>query len=149
MDTRRTNPVHQVGPAALGGVIRSATDAYAVVANLARCKEERFWALAMGKGASLLGARELARGTPSLGPVSPRELFQYLMDVGAKYAILAHNHPSESCLPCEEDVRQTRQLVRLGRALELRIVDHIIVGQDGFFSFREARLVFRRRGWWE
>jgi DNA repair protein RadC len=54
--------------------------------------------------------------------------------------ILAHNHPSGHTDPSEEDQRLTRAIRDAGRLIDLRVVDHIIVGGNGYFSFTERGL---------
>jgi len=142
MDARRTKAHRKKNAHQKPRMIRSCEDVYEVIAPRANATQERFWIFAIGEDRALLGAQELAR---SKELISLRELVQYLMVAGAHFAVLAHNHPGESCLPSEEDVRITRRLRRLGRDLEIRFLDHVIVGQDGFFSFREAGLVFGKR----
>jgi len=125
-----------------GRYVRSPEAAADVLRGLRLHRAERFWVMALSPECALLSVREIGRGSPARCPVSPRMVFQFLMDVGAHRGILAHNHPNGSCLPSEEDVGLTRRLKRLGKQLELPISDHIILAHDGFFSFEKEGLLF-------
>ena len=110
-------------------------DAIQLVRGLAVSRIERFWVVALGPRSQVLGLKEVARGTIDTCPISPREVFRYLLEVDAHRGLLAHNHPSGDTEPSAVDRSLTRELVMLGRILGAPIVDHLIVGRSGFVSF--------------
>ena len=96
----------------------------------------------------LLNTRLRVRGhnVVSIGSLNeslahPREVFRAAV-IGAAYGILLmHNHPSGDPTPSEADMRTTRRLVESGTVLQIEVKDHIIVGHERYYSFREAGLI--------
>ena len=76
-------------------------------------------------------------GTKNLCTVHPGEIFQKAVLVGAASIIVAHNHPSGNLIPSEEDRKITRQLREVGSLLQIAVLDHIIVTDEGHYSFCE------------
>lgn len=90
----------------------------------------------------LLLDRVISEGTLSSSLVHPREVFKPAILESAASVILLHNHPSGDPTPSREDVRLTRQLVECARLLDLRIHDHVIVGQGGrYVSLAQKGLI--------
>jgi DNA repair protein RadC len=73
--------------------------------------------------------------------VDPKKIFKIALDERASAIILAHNHPSGLLLPSENDIATTGKLVRAGKMLEIKVMDHIIIGGDDYFSFSESGLI--------
>ena len=67
--------------------------------------------------------------------IHPREVFKTAIVRNAKSIIVAHNHPSGSLVPSDEDVKVTKHLRKAGDIIGISLLDHLIVGQDGFYSF--------------
>ena len=106
-----------------------------------RCQgwtEERFGLLALNSRSVLLADRILSQGTANATLVSPREFFREALRFGAVSTIAFHNHPGGSTAPSREDGSLTRRLREAGAALGVPLVDHLIMGQDGYHSFRVA-----------
>lgn len=80
----------------------------------------------------------LARGTLNACTVSPREVFQAALLTNAAYVVVAHNHPSGDPTPSPEDIDLTRRLAAAGILIGVALVDHIIVGDNRYFSFKEV-----------
>lgn len=80
----------------------------------------------------------LTRGTLRASPVSPREVFETALTNHAASFILVHNHPSGDCTPSKEDSAVTETLRSLGNAMQLPMLDHIIIGNPGYYSFKDA-----------
>src|SRR5205809_737372 len=90
---------------------------------------EHFFALYLDTRNRLLAVHEVSSGTLSASLVAPREVFgPALRLLGVAAVILVHNHPSGDATPSKEDLRLTRQLVEVGKLLEINIHDH------GFFG---------------
>jgi len=79
-------------------------------------------------------------GTLNASLIHPREVFEPAIRNLAAQIIIAHNHPSGSTEPSEEDIAITKRLVEAGKILGIKIIDHIIVSKDKFLSFREKSL---------
>jgi DNA repair protein RadC len=71
---------------------------------------------------------EISRGLLDASLVHPREVFREAVRAACAAVVLAHNHPSGDPTPSAEDVRITRQLVEAGRVLDIRVLDHVILG---------------------
>jgi len=90
--------------------------------------------------------REIKREVISMGSlnanlVHPREVFEPAVKNLAAQIILAHNHPSGDPDPSKDDVEITKRLVEAGKILGIEVLDHIIVAQNGFLSFKEKGLI--------
>lgn len=83
----------------------------------------------------------LSSGTVSMSLLSPREVFLEALSARAVKFIVAHNHPSGDPAPSEEDKRITETLFQFGKQLELPLIDHIIIGDCKYFSFKEQGLL--------
>lgn len=83
----------------------------------------------------------LAPGTSNAVVASIRHLVARSFDLGARGLILAHNHPSGSALPSEEDITTTARIGSLAASLDLTLIDHLIVTQGQVFSFRKEGLL--------
>ena len=80
------------------------------------------------------GHHVVSRGSLTSSIVHPREVFKAALLRNAAAMILMHNHPTGDPRPSEEDVAVTRRLVNGSEILGIRILDHVIVGQDGSYS---------------
>lgn len=103
--------------------------------------EEQVLAIVLDAKQRPVAERVLARGTTTACAVGPRELFSLVVREGGAGAVLVHNHPSGDPLPSDEDIRLTRALLDAGRLLDLPLIDHVIVGREGSFSFLDAGLL--------
>lgn len=80
----------------------------------------------------------LSVGTVNSSLLSPREVFVEALRHEAVNLILLHNHPSGDCTPSRQDIQITLQLKELGQLLNLPVLDHIIIGDHTYFSFKES-----------
>ena len=108
---------------------------------LPRCQgwtEERFGLLALNAKGDLLAERILSQGTATATLISPREFFREALRYGATTALAFHNHPSGDPTPSREDIQLTRRLQAAGDSLGVPLADHLILGREGYHSFRAA-----------
>ncbi|MEX2043989.1 MAG: JAB domain-containing protein, partial [Opitutus sp.] len=96
----------------------------------------------------LLKCVEITSGTANAALAHPREVFRAAIRESASAVVCAHNHPSGDPAPSSPDMNVTRQLREAARAVEIELIDHVIVGRAGadpagrgYFSFREAGLL--------
>lgn len=87
------------------------------------------------------GIETLEEGTVDRANVYPRRMVESALRRGAAALVLAHNHPNGNAEPSEQDKLLTRALVLAAEAVEVKIVDHLIVSDANVFSFREAGLL--------
>ncbi len=90
--------------------------------------KEHFWAVFLNAQNHYLLHTLVSTGTQSASLVHPREVLGPALREGASSVILVHNHPSGDPSPSREDLRLTRQLADAARLLDLRVHDHIIIG---------------------
>ncbi len=106
---------------------------------------EKFWVLCLNRKNRLIKTVEITSGTATAALAHPREVFRAAIREAASAVICAHNHPSGDPAPSAPDVQVTRQLREAAKAVDIELLDHVIVGRanadpngQGFFSFREA-----------
>lgn len=104
-------------------------------------KKEVFMVLYLATDNRVLGIEKISEGTIAESAVYPREVFAKAYQLGASKLILAHNHPSGQIKPSPEDKRITKLFILGGLLLQLRILDHLIIGKDAYYSFAEEGLI--------
>mgnify|MGYP000050084648 CR=1 FL=1 len=113
-------------------------------------EKEVFWVLHLDTKNNLKRPpEEISSGVLDAAIVHPREVFREAIRIAAASVILVHNHPSGDSSPSQEDLQITKQLVEAGRIIDIRVLDHIIIGnkdkdgqgRGGFTSFHESGLV--------
>jgi DNA repair protein RadC len=80
-------------------------------------------------------------GTLTMSVVGAREVFREAIREGASGIIVAHNHPSGDPTPSPEDIGVTDKLVEIGKMLDIPVLDHVIIGERRYFSFKERGLI--------
>jgi DNA repair protein RadC len=80
-------------------------------------------------------------GTLNESLVHPREVFRAAVAMKAYAVVLLHSHPSGDPNPSEADNRITRRLVEASKVLQITLLDHLVVGDEKWFSFKEAGVV--------
>ena len=104
-------------------------------------REERFGVVMLDAKNRLIRAELISVGTVSASLAHPREVFRAATVASASSIAVFHNHPSGDPRPSDDDVTLTRQLVAAGDVMGIQVVDHIILGDGRWFSFRAARLL--------
>jgi DNA repair protein RadC len=110
-------------------------------ARLGHLAHEEFWVIVLNTKNRVLAFYCLYRGTVNSSLIRCSEVFREAVRRNAPAILVGHNHPSADVTPSPEDIATTRQLVKAGEALEISLLDHIIVGANGFLSLREANRV--------
>ena len=98
-------------------------------------KQEYFYVLYLDNKKNLIEKKLLYIGTLNNASVHPREIFKYAYIFSAASIICIHNHPSGDVLPSNEDIVLTNKLVEIGKTLGINVIDHIIVGNNNYYSF--------------
>lgn len=80
-------------------------------------------------------------GTVNSSLLSPREIYRHALKCGAVYVVLLHNHPGGDPTPSRADLSITEKVRKSGELLDIRLVDHIIIGDNSFISFKKERLL--------
>lgn len=76
-------------------------------------------------------------GTINRSAIHPREIFKEAYRLSASSIVCMHNHPSGNLTPSKADIDLTEKLIKIGHLQGIPIIDHIIVGDDDFYSFYE------------
>ena len=126
--------------------VRTPEDVYRVCNDLANLAQEAFHVMSLDSKNGLINRHLISLGLADASLVHPREVFRAAIgEDSASALLLAHNHPSGDPTPSAEDIRITRQLIESGRILDIKVLDHVIIGREhngspGFMSMRESGL---------
>jgi len=104
-------------------------------------KHELFKVAAVDGQNILIRDATISKGLLDASLTHPREVFKFALAENANGLFLIHNHPSGITKPSEDDLRITERLCRAGEVMGVRIIDHVIVTRDGFYSFAEHNLI--------
>src|SRR3989338_2967035 len=110
--------------------------------RLGQEKQEHFIVLYLDSKHHVLKEETISIGTLDASLVHPREVFKRAIQESAYGIILVHNHPSGDPEPSEEDKEITRRLFDVGEVVAIKVLDHIIIGKESHFSFREKESIF-------
>ena len=105
--------------------------------RLREWRRESFHVVLLDGRHRLIAVEAISLGTLTASLVHPREVFRDAIRRAAAAVLLVHNHPSGDPSPSQEDRVVTRRLEAAGELLGIRVLDHVIVAEDGYFSFRE------------
>ncbi|WP_339869422.1 JAB domain-containing protein [uncultured Algoriphagus sp.] len=98
---------------------------------------EHFQVMLLNRANRVLGICTISKGGTAGTVVDAKLVFGAALKGAAQSIIISHNHPSGNLLPSEQDKRLTANLVKIGKALDLPVLDHIIVTADGYYSFAD------------
>ena len=102
---------------------------------------EEFWVVLLDNACRVRGCERLFTGGMEGLLVDVRVLFRKALEAKARSMVIAHNHPSGQLRPSDADVRLTRKIHEAGVTLDIALLDHLIIGVGGFYSFAdEGRL---------
>lgn len=104
-------------------------------------KQEYFYCLYLNSKNELIERKLLFMGTVNKSVVHPREVFKYAYLSSASSIVCMHNHPSGDVSPSKDDIMFTKALVEVGRVQSIPVLDHIIVGNDNYYSFSDNGLI--------
>lgn len=104
-------------------------------------KREQFVVCFLNGQHRVLTTEILFTGSITTSAVYPREVVQRILDLGAAAVMLAHNHPSGELTPSSSDRAVTKKLQTALSAIDVDVLDHIIIGGAEYFSFSDHRLI--------
>lgn len=118
--------------------IKTGDDVYYLVKkDLENELQEKFLVLYLDTRNYLIMKKILFMGTVNHSLITARDIFREGVKNNAARMILVHNHPAGSVNPSYDDIYMTNNLVKLGKMMEIVVLDHIIVGKESYYSFRE------------
>lgn len=109
--------------------------------KLAGLPHEAFMVIYVNVKNRVIDYEVLQKGTVDRAIIYPREIIKAAIMHKAAGVILSHNHPSGDPEPSREDKHLTRSVIEAARTIDLRVIDHLIVGKNGYFSFQETRIL--------
>ncbi len=107
-------------------------------------KQEQMKLLMLNTKAKLIGETNISKGTVNASLITPRELFIEALQKSAVYIIIIHNHPSGDPTPSREDLLITKRIFDAGKLIGIELLDHIIIGNNRYMSFREEGMLLER-----
>lgn len=131
-----------MAPPQLGARMTKSADIVArFQARLIDRNEEEFWVLALSRANTAIADLQVSVGGQSGTVVDPKVLFSKALTVRAAALVLVHNHPSGTPRPSEADKALTREISRVGKALDMPVLDHVIIAGKRHFSFADQQLL--------
>lgn len=124
------------------GKVESSRDVYAFLQPQVRDQQrEAFQVLLLNGQNEILEIVAASEGSLTESPVYPRDIMQLANRHHAAALIFAHNHPSGNPKPSATDKAITEELVFAGKVMRVKVLDHLIIGDDRYFSFADAGLI--------
>jgi len=105
-------------------------------------EQEHLYSLMLDARSNYMGERMLSRGTANAALITPREIFAEALRRQALGIVIIHNHPSGDPSPSDCDIDVTSRVQHSGAMLGIQLLDHIVIGDHKYFSFREQGLIF-------
>ena len=113
-------------------------DAYNLMRrHLVDLNHEEFWMILLGRSSKVIGKELISKGGLSGTVADPKIIFHVALQHQASGVILIHNHPSGNLKPSQMDISLTKKLSEAGRLLDIQILDHLIIGDTGYYSFAD------------
>jgi DNA repair protein RadC len=103
--------------------------------------KEHFLLLALNNKNRVNGYKVISTGTLTAALVRPADVYSAALHLAAAAVVFVHNHPSGDPMPSQEDQDITRRLKECGEMLAIRVLDHIILGADRYYSFSDKGLL--------
>lgn len=104
-------------------------------------QKEHFRIIILDTKNQIIVTEEISVGTLNASIVHPRDVFKIAIKRNANSIILIHNHPSGDPAPSNEDINITNRLVDVGNLVGIKVLDHIVIGDNKYISFKERNLI--------
>lgn len=122
--------------------VKSSQDAFQILyAELSDKKYEEFWVLLLDRANQVIQKVNISEGGIAGTVADPKKIFKVVLDMNASSIILAHNHPSNNLKPSQNDVDLTKKLKSAAKLLDIDVLDHLIIGNDSYFSFADESMI--------
>lgn len=102
---------------------------------------EEFWVLYLNNANKVIAKYQLSKGGMTGTVVDVRIIFKSALESGAVAIVLCHNHPSGNLKPSEADKEITKKIKTAGKSLDINVLDHVIVTQNGYYSFADEGIL--------
>ncbi len=108
-------------------------------------QQEHFYSILLNKRNKVIKLHEVSKGGISTVTVDPRIILKEAINLHASSIIIAHNHPSGSLKPSRADDKLTKRMNKAAQLMQIRLLDHIIISDKGYFSYLESSDVLIRQ----
>lgn len=123
--------------------ILSSKDAFEVLQSMiSDYPHELFAIILLNRANHVIRKEIISEGGTDGTVVDPKKLFKLAIEGNASSIILGHNHPSGNVIPSESDKKLTHNLIEAGKVLQLPIIDHLIIGEEKYYSFADEGILF-------
>ncbi len=125
-------------------IIKSPVEVYQVAKQLLALHEkpeEHFCILCLNIKNKIVGVHTISIGSLNASIVHPREVFKAAILNNANGIVCLHNHPSGDPEPSQEDIEITKRLIEVGEIMGIRVLDHVIIGEQDYLSMKEKCLM--------
>ena len=110
-------------------------------AHLSDLNHEQFWIMLLNNANKVIKLEKIGVGGMTGTTADPKKIFKSALENNATNIMLCHNHPSGNIFPSNADKTITNNIKKAGQFLEIKILDHIIIGNDNYFSFADEGLL--------
>ena len=118
--------------------IKSSRDGYNILAPLLEdLNHEEFWVLLLNRNNRVIKHVKISSGGVAGTVVDHKIIFKNAIEMLASAIILCHNHPSGNLKPSKSDIHITNTLKKAGELLDIKVLDHLIISEEGYFSFAD------------
>ena len=122
--------------------VTSVNDSYKIFSQyLSDLQTEEFWAIFLDQKNHVIYKTQISKGGISGTLVDVRVIFRIAIEHFATSVVVAHNHPTGNLTPSQPDISITRRIKEAGDLLDIKLLDHLIIGENSFFSFSEQGLL--------
>lgn len=123
-------------------IIKSPKDIFPLLKEkIINFHKEYFMVVSLDNRNKVINVDTVSVGTLNSSLIHPRETFEVSIKNHAAAIIICHNHPSGELKPSEDDLVVTNNLIKAGKLLGIEISDHLIITKDGYFSFKEKKII--------
>jgi len=122
--------------------IQSSVDIFTVFQqHFIDIQHEEFWILLLNQGNIIISKKNISKGGFVETAIDIRIIFKHALENAASAIVLCHNHPSGNCKPSNLDIILTKKIQAAGNMLDIKVLDHLIISEQGYFSFADEELI--------
>lgn len=122
--------------------ISNIIDAYKLIKdNMVNLKNEELSVIYLNVKSEVIAIKKISMGTISETAINPKEIFKWALKYSSIHLIIVHNHPSGDPSPSPNDKKSTFELIKQAQIIGLKIIDHIIIGKNSFYSFQSNKII--------
>ncbi|MFD2145233.1 RadC family protein [Mucilaginibacter antarcticus] len=122
--------------------ITGSKDAYNILRRfLMDLNHEEFWILLLNQAGKVTAKELISKGGLTGTVADPKIIFSIALQQNAVSIVMAHNHPSGNLKPSQLDIDLTRKIASAGKLLDIKVLDHLIITNDGYYSFADEGVI--------